>query len=128
MKLLLDTHALLWWFDGDRKLSRSVRRLIEEQECTIYVSAASTWEIATKSRLGKLSGALKIARKLPEAIAEQGFSPLGISVAHGQRAGWFPGAHRDPFDRMLAAQALSENMPLASIDGVFDGFGVERVW
>ena len=128
MKLLLDTHALLWWFDGDQKLSRTVRRLIEAQDTEILVSAASVWEIATKSRLGKLPEAVAIAHRIPEAIAEQAFGVVPITVEHGQRAGWLPGPHRDPFDRMLAAQAQSLNIPIATTDKVFATFGVMVTW
>jgi PIN domain nuclease of toxin-antitoxin system len=128
MRILLDTHAFLWWLDGDRKISRRVRGLIEDEENAIYVSAASAWEIATKARIGKLPGALHVARRLPEEIADQGFTTLSVSIQHGQRAGWLPSAHRDPFDRMLAAQAIVENMQLASNEEVLDGFGVERIW
>jgi PIN domain nuclease of toxin-antitoxin system len=128
VKLLLDTHALLWWFDGDRKLSNTVRTLIEDQANDIHVSAASVWEIATKVRIGKLPQAARIAPRLPEAIAEQGFLAFAITVAHSQRAGWLPGGHRDPFDRMLAAQALIAGLPIASTDALFDGFGVARIW
>jgi PIN domain nuclease of toxin-antitoxin system len=128
VKVLLDTHTLLWWCDGDRRLSHKVRALIADEEATILVSAVSAWEIATKVRIGKLPGAVKIALRLPEVLAEQGFTPLAISMEHGQRAGWLSGKHRDPFDRMLAAQALSGDLPLASIDAAFDDFGVNRVW
>ena len=128
MRLLLDTHVLLWWFDGDRKLSRKVRKLIEGAETEIHVSAASVWEIATKARIGKLQSAVKIARRLPEAIAEQGFAAMPITVEHSQSAGWLPGHHRDPFDRMLAAQALLAGIAIASIDEVFEVYGVNRIW
>ncbi len=128
MKLLLDTHTFLWWCDGDRKLSRAVRDLIENQATDVIVSAASVWEIATKARIGKLPGAFKIAHRLPAVIAEQSFHPLAITVEHSQRAGWLPGIHRDPFDRMLAAQAQSAAMPIASTDTIFESYGVRRIW
>ena len=128
MRLLLDTHALLWWLDGDRKLSRRVRQLIEDEGSEILVSAASAWEIATKSRLGKLPEAAGISRIIPQVLAEQGFTPVPISVEHGQRAGWLAGLHRDPFDRMLAAQAIMLDVPIATTDEVFASFGVDVVW
>lgn len=128
MKLLLDTHTLLWWLEGDRKLSQPVRRLIGNSSTEVLVSAASVWEIATKARIGKLPGALKIATGLLDAVAGQGFTPLAITLAHSQRAGWLPGAHRDPFDRMLAAQALELDVPIASTDRVFEGYGLRRIW
>ena len=128
VKLLLDTHTLLWWFDGDPRLSSKVRKLIESDANEIFVSAASVWEITTKVRIGKLPGAAKIARRMPEVIAEQGFTALAITIHHGQRAGWLPGSHRDPFDRMLAAQAIDHDMPIATIDAEFEKFGANRIW
>ena len=128
MKLLLDTHTLLWWLDGDQKLTRRVRSLIEDTSNDIFVSAVTGWEIATKARLGKLPKALPIARRIPEVVAEQGFLVLPVSLEHGQRAGWLPGPHRDPFDRMLAAQAQAQGLPIATIDPQFERFGVEVVW
>lgn len=128
MKLLLDTHTLLWWLDGDAKLSRKVRVLIADNENDVYVSAASAWEIATKARLGKLPQALSVAHRLLMVVAEQGFRTLDISIEHGERAGWFAIKHRDPFDRMLAAQAQISGMPIATKDLFFSDFGVETIW
>jgi PIN domain nuclease of toxin-antitoxin system len=127
-RLLLDTHAFLWWLDGDRRLPLRVRRRIGDETNVILVSAASAWEITTKARLGKLPGAMAVAADVAGAIASQGFSALEISILHAQRAGNLPGDHRDPFDRMLIAQAQLEDVPLVSNDGVFDGFSVNRVW
>ena len=128
MKLLLDTHTLLWWLDGDTKLSRKVRVLIADNENDVYVSAASVWEIATKARLGKLPQALSVAHRLIMVVAEQGFRTMDITIEHGERAGWFVIEHRDPFDRMLAAQAQTSGMPIATKDLIFSDFGVETVW
>jgi PIN domain nuclease of toxin-antitoxin system len=128
MRLLLDTHAFLWWLAGDRQLSLPARRAIGAPESTVHVSAASAWEISTKFRLGKLSGAAVIVDDIAGAVASQSFAPLGISVVHAQRAGLLSGAHRDPFDRMLIAQAQSEGLTLVSNEKVFDGFGVTRLW
>ena len=94
----------------------------------IYVSAASAWEIATKARIGKLPQALAIARRLPEFVKEQGFLTLNISLDHAHKAGWLPGTHRDPFDRMLAAQSLVEQMPIATDDAAITGFGASVIW
>jgi PIN domain nuclease of toxin-antitoxin system len=102
--------------------------LIEKEDAPIFVSAATAWEIATKARNGKLAVSSRVAQNLLEVLAEQGFLVLGVSIQHGLRAGWLPGTHRDPFDRMLAAQALEENMLLASKDPALDGFGVQRIW
>ena len=128
MKLLLDTHALLWWLAGDTSLSRRARAAIEDASNAVVVSAASAWEITTKYRIGKLPGVAAIAGDLGGVIAGQGFQPLPIGIQHGQLAGSLPGTHRDPFDRMLVAQAMLENLTLISNEAVFDGFGVIRVW
>ena len=128
MRILLDTHALLWWFSGDRKLSRKVRALIEQEENEVLVSAASAWEITTKYRLGRLPDAEAIALDFDRQIVLQGFTPLNITPAHGQRAGLLSGNLRDPFDRMLIAQASAENVALVSVETVFDDYGVTRLW
>lgn len=128
MRLLLDTHALLWWLDGDRRLAARARRLIADDEHTVLVSAASAWEITIKARLGKLPGALAVASDVPGAVASQGFQGLDITLVHAQRAGSLPSPHRDPFDRMLVAQAQLESLPIVSSDAVFDEFGVTRLW
>jgi PIN domain nuclease of toxin-antitoxin system len=128
MRILLDTHALLWWLDGDARLSKRARAAIGDARTVCLVSAASAWEITTKARLGKLPGALDVAADITGCLRSQQFTPLDISVDHAQRAGSLPGAHRDPFDRMLIAQAQAENLPLVSNDVVFDGYGVVRIW
>lgn len=128
MRLLLDTHAFLWWLDGDRRLPIAVRRMIADTANDVLARAASVWEITTKARLGKLPGALDVALDVPSSIRDQGFEPLAITVAHAERAGSLPGAHRDPFDRMLAAQAEIEAVPIVSADTAFDHLGVLRKW
>jgi PIN domain nuclease of toxin-antitoxin system len=128
VRLLLDTHAFLWWLDGDRRLSLKARRLIGNETNAILVSAASAWEITTKARLGKLPGAQDVAADVVGCIANQRFVPLDITVLHAQRAGALAGAHRDPFDRMLIAQAQLEDMAIVSDDSVFDDYGVRRLW
>jgi PIN domain nuclease of toxin-antitoxin system len=124
----LDTHAFLWWLDGDRRLSSKARAMVGNEHTVVFVSAASAWEIATKARLGELPGALDVAADVAACIHGQGFTALDISVLHAQRAGRLPGDHRDPFDRMLSAQAQIEDLPIVSIDDVFDNFGVNRIW
>ena len=128
MRLLLDTHAFLWWLDGDRRLSLKARRAIATESNSVLVSAASAWEITTKSRLGKLPGALDVAADVAGCVAGQGFLPLDITVLHAQRAGSFAGEHRDPFDRMLIAQGQLEDMAVVSDDEVFDQYGIRRFW
>jgi len=115
VRTLLDTHAFLWWLDGGEKLSQAAKRTISDEANEIFISAASAWEIATKWRLGRLSAAEAVARIIPETIADQGFGELPITVEDATRAGWLPGPHRDPFDRMLIAQALAHGLVLLSI-------------
>ena len=128
MRLLLDTHALLWWLDGDRRLPTQVRALIGDPTNEVLVSAASVWEITTKARLGKLPGATDVAADVPACIESQGFMPLPITVHHAQRAGALVGSHRDPFDRMLIVQAQAEGVPIASNETLFDDYGITRLW
>ncbi len=128
MKALLDTHALLWWVADSARLSETARRLIRDDSNEILVSAASAWEIATKYRLGKLPGGETVARDVVGCIGTQGFTELQINVADAERAGRLPGPHRDPFDRMLIAQALARDLPLVSVDAAFDRYAVNRVW
>ncbi len=128
MRLLLDTHALLWWLDGDKSLSRKARTAIRDEDNTIFVSAASAWEITTKAGLGKLPGAAAVSSDVVGSVSSQGFSSLDITLLHAQRAGRLPGEHRDPFDRMLIAQAQLEDLTLVSNDSVFDAYGVSRLW
>lgn len=128
MRALLDTHALLWWLSDDPALSRSARKFIAETRNSAIVSAASAWEIATKVRLGKLPSAADLAADFVGYLEREGFESLPISPGHAIRAGLLPGPHKDPFDRMLIAQAQAENMPLVTNDLVFDSYGVRRIW
>ena len=128
MRLLLDTHAFLWWLAGNRRLSRAARRAVENTSNDVVVSAASAWEITTKHRVGKLPEAEAVALDVSGSIAGQGFDELAITVADAERAGRLPGAHRDPFDRVLIAQALAHDLTVVSLDRVFDGYGVSRLW
>ena len=128
MRLLLDTHAFLWWLSGDAALSDTAKAAIGDANNTIFVSAASAWEIATKHRIGKLPGVAAIAGDLSGGAADQGFIALPISLLHAQTAGALPGPHRDPFDRMLIAQAILETLVLISNERIFDAYGVNRLW
>ena len=128
MRLLLDTHAFLWWLDGDRRLPLRLRRLIGDDANAVYVSAATAWEIAMKARLGKLPGATDVAADVGGAVASQGFLAMPVTIPHAQRAGALPGPHRDPFDRMLIAQSQMDDLPLVSVEALFDGYGVTRLW
>lgn len=128
MRLLLDTHALLWWLAGDAQLSPAAREAIGNPAHELFVSAASAWEVATKHRLGKLPGAGPLVVDFAREVRRQGFQPLPITLEHGQVAGQLPGPHRDPFDRMLVAQAREEKLAVVSNDAALRAFGVALVW
>jgi len=128
VRLLLDTHALLWWFSGDPSLPASARKIIAHRDSSVFVSSVSAWEIATKVRLGRLSITSDLARDFRSYIAQERFEALGISVEHGIRAGSLPGPLRDPFDRMLIAQAQMEELVIISNELIFDSYGVQRLW
>ena len=128
VRVLLDTHAFLWWIADSERLSGPARSAIADRSNDIVVSAASAWEIATKFRIGKLPGCEAVAVDVAGHIAGQGFEALAVGIADAERAGRLPGPHRDPFDRMLAAQALAREFPVVSVDPVFDGLGVVRLW
>jgi len=128
MRVLLDTHALLWAASPVDLLSDRARRLIRSQRNEIFVSAASAWEIATKYRLGKLPQAQALVDDFVSAIQLAGYIALPITLEHALRAGRFPADHKDPFDRMLAAQAIHEDLALISNDEQLDIFGVRREW
>jgi len=128
LRVLLDTHALLWWLSDDPALTRPARKTIADTRNTVIVSAASAWEIATKVRLGKLPTANDLAADFTGNLDRDGFQLLAISAEHGIRAGLLPGPHKDPFDRMLIAQAQAENVPIISIESLFENYGVRRIW
>jgi PIN domain nuclease of toxin-antitoxin system len=125
---LLDTHALIWWLAGGEALSAKARAAIGDEDNGVFVSAASAWELTTKHRLGKLPGVSAIVGELGAVVVRQGFAELPISLRHGEVAGSLPGPHRDPFDRMLIAQAMLETMTLVSNEESFDVYGVSRLW
>ena len=128
MRALLDTHAFLWWVADSKRLSATAHRTIEDEANDIVVSAVSAWEIATKFRLGRLPEDDAAAVNIADSIASQGFGELAISVADAERAGRLPRPHRDPFDRMLIAQAQARELVIVSIDAAFDHYGVNRLW
>ncbi|HUZ04664.1 MAG TPA: type II toxin-antitoxin system VapC family toxin [Acidobacteriaceae bacterium] len=128
MRLLLDTHALLWWVLDAKELSRKARRAIHDFNNEVFVSAATSWEIATKFRMGRLPEAESFVYSFRENLQKLGFSELYISVEHAQRAGLLPGEHKDPFDRMLLAQAQAEGLVLVSNEKVFDSYPISRLW
>jgi PIN domain nuclease of toxin-antitoxin system len=128
VRVLLDTHTLLWAAFDEDALSARARRIIQSSKNELVVSAASAWEVATKYRLGKLDFAQDLAENFVFEVTAAGYLLLPISAEHAVRAGLLPGDHKDPFDRMLAAQAIQENIPLLSNDPQLDVFGVRREW
>lgn len=127
LRLLLDTHALLWWATESARLPTKVLRALGNDQHEVYVSSATAWEIATKMRLGKLSWPPE-AGSVSSYATSQGFAAMVITLAHAERAGGLAFAHRDPFDRMLVAQALLEDVLLVSNEELFDATGVRRYW
>jgi PIN domain nuclease of toxin-antitoxin system len=125
---LLDTHVLLWWLYDDPKLSNPARDIIRAPDNRIIVSSASGWEIATKSRLGKLPHAGDIAKNLTSLLQKARFKVLSISMVHALAAGALPGPHRDPFDRMLIAQGQIEQLPIVTSDRAFKKYPVNLIW
>lgn len=128
LRLLLDTHALIWWLAGDNALSCQAREAIADESNRVAISAASAMEVATKFRIGKLPDAAFLAQNFEGVIAEQGFDKLAITVHHARLAGEINIPHKDPFDRLLIAQAQAEDMVLVSNEALFDGFAVKRLW
>ncbi len=128
LRLLLDTHALIWWLAGDDALGRNARAAIADEANAVFVSAASAMEVATKFRIGKLPAAALLAQDFESIVAEQGFAELPITVHHARLAGEMAIAHKDPFDRLLIAQALAEDLVLVSNEVVFDAAAVKRLW
>ena len=128
MKLLLDTHTLLWFIAGSLNLSAAARTLIEDSANEKYVSIASLWETAIKISLGKMTLATTFDQLFPHQLVINGFDLLPIEIKHASAVISLPFHHRDPFDRILIAQAIEENMNLVSIDTVFDNYSVNRLW
>lgn len=128
MRLLLDTHTLLWVLEGNLRLSRRVADLLRAEDTEKLVSAVSAFEICLKFRLGKLPGSAALAKAFQATIAEIDCTPLPISLAHAELAGSLEIPHKDPFDRLLIAQARIERVPIVSNEGLFDAFGVSRIW
>ena len=128
MKVLLDTHALIWATMSSNLVSKAAAGVLEDEGNEIHVSAASAWEIATKVRLGKLPEAERLERAFFDVMEIAGYTLLSIDAASAMRAGRFKGAHRDPFDRMIAAQAIAGDLLLLSNDAKLDLFGVRRLW
>jgi len=128
VKILLDTHAFLWWATDDPRLSATARAAIGDEANNVLISAACAWEIATKHRLGKLGEAAGAVARFGELVAADGFEHLSVTYLHALRAGSYPSMHRDPFDRMLASQSELEGLPLVTRDPAFEDFGTKTLW
>lgn len=128
MRLLLDTHAILWWLEGSPRLPKAMVELIGRPDTEALASVVSVFEIATNHRSGKLVLSPAVAEDLLETLRLQGFAPLALDAADALRAGRLPGPRRDPFDRLLIAQALGRDLPFVTNEVAFDGYGVRRLW
>ncbi|MDZ4165025.1 MAG: type II toxin-antitoxin system VapC family toxin [Smithellaceae bacterium] len=127
-RFLLDTHVLLWWLFDDPRLSEGARKIIGDPESVILVSSASVWEISTKYRLGKLPQAADVVKNLPVLLSRSRMTVLEISQEQALAAGSLAGLHRDPFDRMLIAQAQGEDIPIITTDSAFQQYPVKICW
>jgi PIN domain nuclease of toxin-antitoxin system len=128
MKILLDSHALVWYLKGNKRLSRRTRELVDDESVEVFVSAVCAWEMASKVGRGKWPEAADIAGAIEQVAVTSHFTPLPITLEHARVAGFMPNRHRDPFDRMLAAQAQVEGVPLVTADPIFSDFGVHVIW
>ncbi len=128
MRLLLDTHALVWAMNGHPRLSTAARTAMVSPANTVFVSSASIWEAATKFRLGRFAEAALLVDNPARILASLEIEGISVSLEHARLAGSLAHSLKDPFDRMLAAQALLERLTLVSIDPIFDEFAVTRLW
>jgi PIN domain nuclease of toxin-antitoxin system len=128
MRVLMDTHAFLWWVEDAPTLTRKARTVIANPANECLLSLASCWELAIKLSLGKVRLPAAIERFVPEHLAANAFRQLAIDFRHIAKVATLPFHHRDPFDRLLAAQALEEDCPIVSADGIFRKYGVKRIW
>lgn len=128
MRVLLDTHSLLWFLAGDERLSERAREMVEDGQNEVLTSIASLWEAAIKHSLGKLDLGRPFAELIPDQLEANSISVLSIEVPHVVRLIALPFHHRDPFDRLIIAQSLVEDLPLIGLDSDFDLYGVRRVW
>ena len=125
---LLDTHAFLWFIAGDEQLSRRARALMSDDSTVLFLSAASLWEVAIKVSISKLILTAPFADLIPEQIAANSINILPIEVPDLSLLVQLPFHHRDPFDRLIAAQSLARSLPLISVDPIFDSYQVQRIW
>ncbi len=127
MKLLADTHAFLWFFHGDARLSKHYRKLIEDDKNQVFLSIASLWEIAIKTSIGKLELDAPFRDLVEDYVERSAFSLLPVATSHLIELERLPHHHRDPFDRLLIAQAIVESLPVITTDPKFDFYNIERI-
>jgi PIN domain nuclease of toxin-antitoxin system len=128
VSLLIDTHVLIWWVKSSKRISRSVRDTISSEQNRVVVSAISAWEIGIKVDQGKLDFPIEFLNKFDDGILQLGFEPLAITAQHALAGAQLSGAHKDPFDRMLAGQAIAERLTLVSADPQFKLLGIDALW
>jgi PIN domain nuclease of toxin-antitoxin system len=128
MKLLLDTHSFLWFITGDDRLSKTARGLVEDSDNQPWLSIASLWEIAIKTSIGRLKLARPFEELIPEQMSLNGIEALDIRIEHVAQVIQLPFHHRDPFDRLLIAQAKVEDVPIVGADQAFDTYSITRMW
>jgi PIN domain nuclease of toxin-antitoxin system len=126
--VLADTHSFLWFITEDPRLSASARRAMQPGGRQVWLSVASLWEIAIKVSIGRLPLPEPFATFIPDQMGQNAIDLLPIAAAHTFEVARLPFHHRDPFDRMIVAQAIRENMPIVSADVAFDAYPVERLW
>ena len=128
MKYLLDTHTLLWFLTNDKKLRDRARQLVESSSNESFLSIVSLWEIAIKTRLGKLDLVEPFEQMFPEQLHLNRIEILAITVDNLTKLTTLPLHHRDPFDRLIIAQGLVEGLPIIGVDTIFDAYGIKREW
>lgn len=128
MQILLDTHIFLWLISDDADLSKKAKRIFLDQNNDLFLSLVSIWEIAIKISIGKLFLKKLIEQFIPEQLQENNIKQLNINFRHITKVTNLPFHHRDPFDRLLVAQALEENIPILSNDKAFDNYPIKRLW
>jgi len=128
VKLLLDTHTLVWWIKASPRLSEIARHAVLDDEVEVFVSIASAWEMAIKVGSGKWDDARDLLEAFETAVADEGFDLLSITIPHARSAGLMSATHRDPFDRLLAAQATIEGLTLVTADPKLAGLGAVVLW
>lgn len=128
MRLLVDSNALYWWWTKRERLTRAALDALNAEDSELFVSAATAWELATKHRIGKLPGAEAFLPDFADLLEESRITPLRVELAHALQAGRLPGPHRDPFDRLLVAQAKMEELGVVTADRVFKEYGLHVIW